>query len=195
MNYRNIPTAALALSMLTACAASTPSTNVAPTSESSIYSEECITEQEVVAAQQAWGDGIVEIGRVYSDGGDYQTAASDHINKFYGYDLSLVLFKPTLASIDQFRASFDGALSYFVGGNPSYAEDKGFALRPWNKVRWWNAGIINNGCSMAIAMGNYFFTPEAGDEVKVEYSIAYVKDKNGDLRMVVHDSSLPYTKQ
>ena len=195
MNYKNIPTAALALSVLTACAASTTNPSVTPKSETSIYSEECITEQEVVAAQRAWGDGIVEIGKVYSDGGDYGKAASDHINKFYGYDLSLVLFKPTLASIDQFRASFDGALSYFVGANPSYEEDKGFALRPWTKVRWWNAGIINNGCSMAIAMGNYFFTPETGEEVKVEYSIAYVKDKNGDLRMVVHDSSLPYTKQ
>lgn len=195
MNWMKITMVAWALSALTACAASTANPGATAVTETSIYSENCITEQEVVAAQKAWGDGIVEIGRVYSDGGDYQKAAADHINKFYGYDLSLVLFKPTLASIDQFRASFDGALSYFVGDNPSYNEDKGFALRPWTKVRWWNAGIINNGCSMAIAMGNYFFTPESGEEVKVEYSIAYVKDKNGDLRMVVHDSSLPYTKK
>lgn len=194
MNYRNIPALALALPLLTGCAASTTNSTATSSSESSIYSDQCITEQEVVAAQEAWGNGIVEIGKVYSEGGDHKKAAADHINKFYGYDLSLVLFKPTLASIDQFRASFDGALSYFVGDNPSYEEDKGFALKPWTKVRWWNAGIINNGCTMAIAQGNYFFTPVTGDEVKVEYSIAYVKDKNGDLRMVVHDSSLPYTK-
>ena len=157
------------------------------------YSNQCITEQEVVAAQQAWGNGIVEIGRVYSDEGDYVTAAADHINQFYGYDLGLVLFKPTLAADEQFRGSFDGALSYFVGKNPSYPEDKGFALKPWTKVRWQNAGIVNNSCSMAIAMGNYFFTDPSGAETKVEYTIGYVKDAENNLRMVVHKSSLPYS--
>lgn len=159
-------------------------------------SDECITEQEVVEAQKAWGDGIVEIGRVYSSGGDYTKAAADHINRFYAYDLSLVLFKPTLASVEQFRASFDGALSYFVGGNPSFKEDKGFAITPWTKVRWENAGITNNSCKMAVAMGNYYFTPKKGPEVKVEYTIGYVKDrKDNSLKMVVHKSSLPYTKK
>ena len=157
------------------------------------YSDECITEQEVVEAQQAWGDGIVRIGEVYQANGDYRAAAADHINEHYGYDLSLVLFKPTLASVDQFRASFDGALSYFVGSNPSYPEDKGFAINPWSAVRWENAGITNNSCTMAVAMGNYFFTPvDGGEETKVEYTIGYVKDQAGDLRMVVHKSSLPY---
>lgn len=158
-----------------------------------IYSDECITEQEVVAAQKAWGDGIVKIGQVYTDGGDHTAAAAEHINKFYGYDHSLVLFKPTLASVDQFRASFDGALSYFVSGNPSYPEDKGFALKPWTQVRWENAGIANNNCTMAVAMGNYYFTPADGSgETKVEYTIAYIKDQDGNLRMVVHKSALPY---
>jgi hypothetical protein len=157
------------------------------------YSDQCISEQEVVEAQIAWGNGIIKIGNEYSAGGDYVAAASDHINEFYGYDLSLVLFKPTLASVDQFRASFDGALSYFVGGNPSYPEDKGFALQPWTQVRWENAGITNNSCTQAIAMGNYYFTPQSGEaETKVEYTIGYIKDVEGDLRMVVHQSSLPY---
>lgn len=150
-----------------------------------LYSEKCITEREVVEAQKAWGDGIVKIGKSFSQGEDYVKVASDHIDKFYAYDLSLVLFKPTLASVEQFRASFDGALSYFVGGNPSFEEDKGFAIKPWTKVRWQNAGITNNSCNMAIAMGNYYFTPTTGDEVKVEYTIGYIKDKNDDLKMVV----------
>lgn len=166
----------------------------APISTGVTLSESCITEQEVVEAQIAWGNGIVEIGEAYSNGGNYVKAASDHINKFYGYDLSLVLFKPTLASVDQFRASFDGALSYFVGGNPSYPEDKGFALQPWSQVRWENAGIANNSCTQAIAMGNYYFTPQSGGaETKVEYTIGYIKDVEGDLRMIVHQSSLPYS--
>jgi hypothetical protein len=152
----------------------------------------CITEQEVVAAQEAWGDGIVEIGRVHQEGGDYAQAAADHINRFYGYDLSLVLFKPTLAAEEQFRISFDGALSYFVGGNSFYAEDAGFALRPWTAVRWQNSGIVNNSCNMAVAMGNYIFTATDGTDTKVEYTLGYVRDDNGDLRIVVHHSALPY---
>ena len=154
----------------------------------------CITEQEVVAAQEAWSQGIVNIGKTYTAGGDYRTAAADHISRFYAYDQSLVLFKPTLASVEQFRPSFDGALSYFVGGNASYPEDKGFAITPWSDVRWQNAGITNNICHMAVAMGNYYFTPaKGGDEVKVEYTIGYIRDAEGDLRMAVHKSTIPYS--
>lgn len=154
---------------------------------------QCITEQEVVAAQEDWGDGIVNIGKVYSEGGDYRKAAADHINEFYAYDQSLVLFKPTLAAVEQFRPSFDGALSYFVGGNPSYPEDDGFAIKPWSKVRWQNAGITNNVCHMAVAMGNYYFTPAGGgEETKVEYTIGYIRDSKGALRMTVHKSTIPY---
>ena len=180
----------LALFVLAACNQETSQ----KTNTNQPYSDQCITEQEVVEAQKAWGEGIVKIGQAYLNEEDYVKAASDHINRFYAYDLSLVLFKPTLAADEQFRASFDGALSYFVGGNPSYEEDKGFAIKPWTKVRWANAGITNNSCNMAIAMGNYYFTPVEGDEVKVEYTIGYVKDRNEDLRMVVHKSSLPYQK-
>lgn len=187
----------LALAAATACTTQAPTASEAPSAQRGVavkqYSDQCITEQEVVEAQKAWSDGIVEIGRIYRAGGDYVSAASDHINRFYGYDLGLVLFKPTLAADEQFRGSFDGALSYFVGGNPSYPEDKGFALRPWTKVRWRNEGITNNSCTMAVAMGNYFFTPENGEETKVEYTIGYVKDAGNQLRMVVHKSSLPYS--
>jgi hypothetical protein len=154
----------------------------------------CITEREVVAAQKAWGEGIVEIGRVHSSGGDASAAAANHINRYYGYDLSLVLFKPTLAADEQFRTTFDSALSYFVGGNPSFPEDKGFAIKPWTKVRWKNYGIVNNSCTMAVAMGNYWFTPAAGGpDTKVEYTFGYVRGPDDDLRIVVHHSSVPFS--
>jgi hypothetical protein len=152
-----------------------------------------ITEAEVVEAQKAWGDGIVRIGEVYTSGGDYHKAAIEHIETFYGYDMGKVLFKPTLASDKQFRNSFDAALSYFVGGNETYPEDNGFAIKPWTKVRWENSGIINNPYSnMAVAMGNYYFTTQDGDEVKVEYTFAYAKDKDGNIKIVAHKSALPY---
>jgi hypothetical protein len=60
-------------------------------------------------------------------------------------------------------------------------------------VRWENIGtkIIGN---MAVAMGNYYFTPaKGGDDVKVEYSFAYTKDTDGNLKIILHDSHLPYS--
>lgn len=171
--------------------------DASPSSESKslIYSENCITEEEVINAQIAWGEGIVKIGETFQNNGDYVGAAKKHIQEFYGYDLGSVLFKPTLASEKQFRSTFDSALSYFVGGNESYPEDKGFAIKPWKKVRWENAGIINNNCKMAVAMGNYYFTPaEGGEEVKVEYTFGYVKDANEKIKISVHQSSVPFQK-
>jgi len=158
-----------------------------------LYSDECITEYEVIKAQREWGKGIVKIGQIYTDGGDYKTATAEFIQDKYGYDLGSVLFKPTLASVSQFRNSFDSAKSYFVGDNPAYPEDEGFALKPYTEVKWENAGIINNNCRVAIAMGNYYFTPKGGgDDIKVEYTFAYVKDKTGKIRIASHQSSLPY---
>ncbi|HBY39466.1 MULTISPECIES: phosphoribosyl-AMP cyclohydrolase [Marisediminitalea] len=158
-----------------------------------LYSDVCISEREVVEAQKMWGDGIVRIGSVFSAKGDYKTEAADFIQDMYGYDLSSVLFKPTLAAKVQFRSSFDAALSYFVGDNASYSEDKGFAIKPYTNVKFENVGIINNSCSMAVAMGNYYFSDTKGGETKVEYTFAYVKDKSGKLRIVAHQSSLPYS--
>jgi hypothetical protein len=151
-----------------------------------------ITEHEVLNAQKAWGEGIVHIGKVYLGNGDYKAAATEHINEFYHYQEGIVLFKPTLASQKQFRTDFEGALSYFVGGNENYPEDHGFAIKPWSGVRWENTGtrIIGN---MAVAMGNYYFTPsKEGEDVKVEYSFAYTKNKEGKLKIILHDSHVPY---
>jgi len=174
---------------ITSCKQSTQKENATITqTETKIV----ITEQEVLDAQKAWGEGIVKIGKVYLEKGDYKTAAIEHINNFYYYQEGVVLFKPTLASDKQFRTDFQGALSYFVGGDENYPEDHGFAIKPWNNVRWENIGtkIIGN---MAIAMGNYYFTPaKGGDDVKVEYSFGYTKNKDGKLKIILHDSHLPY---
>ena len=152
-----------------------------------------IIENEVSQAQQAWGEGIVKIGEVYKSGGDYKAAATEHINNFYNYQEGIVLFKPTLVSQKQFRLDFQGALSYFIAGDSSYPEDHGFAIKPWSSVRWENVETKIVG-GVALAMGNYYFTPVAGgEEVKVEYSFAYVKDRKGKLKIILHDSHIPYS--
>ena len=128
-----------------------------------------ITESEVIDAQNAWGNGIVEIGKIYTEDGDYRAAAERHIDDFYGYDSGKVLFKPTKSAHQQFRPTKQGALSYFVGGDGDFPEDKGFAIHPWTKVRFENEGARIDG-NTALSIGNYYFTTPEGEEVKVEYS-------------------------
>lgn len=149
-----------------------------------------LTKESVTALQTAWGEGIVAIGQVHTDGGDVEAAARAHIEKFYAYGEETVLFKPTLASAEQFRGDFDGALSYFVGG--SIEEDGGFAIAPYTNVRWENEGTIVNE-DTALSMGNYFFTTTDGNEVKVEYTFGFEQMEDGDVKIVLHHSSLPYT--
>ncbi len=155
-----------------------------------VMAEDAITAEDVAAAQQAWGEGIIAIGAAYSAGEDYTAAATAHIERFYAYGAHPVLFKPTLAVEDQFRGDFDQALSYFVGG--SIEEDGGFAIAPYTNVRWENEATFIDADS-AMAMGNYFFTTNEGEEVKVEYSFGYVRDEEGDLKIVLHHSSLPFS--
>jgi hypothetical protein len=151
-----------------------------------------ITQQEVEAAQEAWGQGIVEIGQAFTNEEDYREVAANHVREFYAYGDETILFKPTLAAEDQFREDFDQALSYFVGTEGT--EDGGFAIAPYTNVRWENNGtVIDEDGDMAVAMGNYFFTGTDGNETKVEYSFAYMKDEDGNLRIILHHSSLPYS--
>lgn len=152
-----------------------------------------ITEAEVQAAQQAWGEGIVAIGEVFTAEGDYSARAQEHIDAHYAYgDDQTILFKPTLAAEDQFRESNAEALSYFVGTEGT--EDGGFAIAPYTAVRWENNGtIISEDGTMAVAMGNYFFTGADGNDTKVEYSFAYERGDDGELDIVLHHSSLPFS--
>jgi hypothetical protein len=156
-----------------------------------------ITEAQVNAAQQAWCDALVRIGKVYQDGGDYKGVASQLIDELYDYKAGKVFFKPTKAfGKNTFRPTKEGALSYFVGGNPSFPEDKGFALEPWVKVRYDNNaapnGIQIRG-DIAITMGNVYFTNSKGEETKVDKTFVFRRGRDRKLRLCVHHSSLPYS--
>ena len=149
-----------------------------------------ITVTDIEDAQRKWGDGIVKIATAHRTGGNYTEIATEHVEHLYAYDLSEVLFKPTMASIDQFRPTFESALSYFVATNGVCQEDTGFAIKGWMSVRFENSGFVINETN-ALAMGNYFFTGEDGNETKVEYTFGYILDEASNLRIVLHHSSLP----
>lgn len=169
-----------------------------------VYVEEgaqtIITYDEVNAAQQAWCDALVQIGKLKEEGGDYKAYAEKVLSEAYNYDQGKVFFKPTLAFGDQtFRNDKKGALAYFVGGDPDYPDDKGFALKPWVKARYDNAGDNNQGIqiygSVAITMGNVWVTDKEGNEVMVDKTWVFKKGKDGKLRIIVHKSSLPFNPQ
>ena len=149
-----------------------------------------VDEADINIAQKAWGDGIVAIASAHLSGGDYVGIARNHVETLYAYSIGTVLFKPTLAAVEQFRPNFETALSYFVASNNACTEDKGFAIKGWTNVRFENSDIILRDDS-AIAMGNYFFTTPEGDEVKVEYTFGYIVDSSGNLRINLHHSSMP----
>ena len=154
-------------------------------------SSQLITKVAIEDAQTAWGEGIVRIAAAHTSGGDYTQVAHDHVKTLYAYGLTPVLFKPTLAAVQQFRSTFEDALSYFVASNDACPEDKGFAIKGWTAVRFENVDILTEG-KVGMAMGNYFFTTPEGDEVKVEYSFGYLLDDSGAVRINLHHSSMPY---
>jgi hypothetical protein len=154
-----------------------------------------ITEAEVLAAQKAWGDALVAISTTYEQKGQAaaKALAGQVIDQAYGYQLGTVLFKPTLTIAPQtFRTTRAGALAYFVGGDPAFPQDKGFALKGWRQVEIQNAGIFIDG-DVATTMGNVMITDKTGKVVTVDKTWKFLKDSNGKLRIVVHHSSLPYT--
>lgn len=156
-----------------------------------------ITEAEVIAAQQAWGNALVAIATEYDNKGHAaaKKLAGEIIDSAYGYNLGPVLFKPTLANGEgeqTFRTSRDGAVSYFVGGDPTFAQDSGFALKGWRSFEIDNAGILITGNS-ATSMGHVTVIDAKGNRTTVDKTWGYVRGPDGKLRIVVHHSSLPYS--
>ena len=141
--------------------------------------------------QIKWANGIVELGKTKGDIVNSKKLATDFINSLYDFKNGTVQFKPTKASEFQFRNDFDSALSYFIGSNPSFAEDAGFALNPWVDVEFKNDSI-NVFDNLGLAMGNYFFTDLKGEKTKVEYSFVYRREGES-LKIILHHSSLPYS--
>ncbi|NRA45473.1 MAG: hypothetical protein HRU09_11015 [Oligoflexales bacterium] len=150
-----------------------------------------LTKEKVIEVQKKWADGIVMIGLAFTRNQDYLEVAKKLIDELYAFDVSPVLFKPTLASNQQFRCDKESALSYFTATNGVCPEDHGFALKPWKEVRFENANVIIHG-DTSFAMGNYYFTDNDDQTQKVEYTFGYILDKDGQVRINLHHSSLPY---
>ena len=150
-----------------------------------------ITKKDVLNSQNDWASGIIEIGKLKDDYSKCKKLTEIFLNKIYDFKEGSVQLKPTKASIHQFRNDLEAAMSYFIGKNKSFNEDKGFALTPWAEVIFENDSIILHD-NIATAMGNYYFKDEFGEKIKVEYTFVYIKRVENEIKIVLHHSSLPY---
>ena len=149
-----------------------------------------ITNLEIIKTQELWAQNIIEIGNLFLNKKNYATKAHNFVKHFYAFNISDVLFKPTLASERQFRYTFEDTLSYFIGG--SIKEDKGFALKPWGAIRFGERKIVILE-KIAIAMGNYFFQgADNKNEIKAEYTFGFIKDDSQKILINLHHSSIPF---
>lgn len=168
-----------------------------PASAKGLVVNQGITETEVLAAQQGWCKALVDISATGTRSGQAaaKALAEQVIDKAYGYQLGAVLFKPTLTVNPQtFRTTRAGALAYFVGGDPAFPKDTGFALKGWTKCDVDNSAVFIAGDS-ATTMGKVHFTGKDGKLTSVDKTWKFVKDDAGQLRIVVHHSSLEYAGQ
>lgn len=169
-----------------ACASTSAAKPAAP------FASNAITQADVEGAQRAWCSALVEIGKVGATGGDASAVADKVLSTAYDYDQGTVLFKPTLTHGAQtFRLDKQGALAYFVGGDPEYSNDSGFALKQWTTCEAKVVGVVARG-DMAVAMGDVHLTDVKGQKVMVDKTFGYVRAADGSLRIVLHHSSLPF---
>lgn len=156
---------------------------------------QAITEDQVVAAQQAWCNALISISQANAQNGQAaaKALAEQVIDGAYAYQMGPVLFKPTLTVAPQtFRTTREGALAYFVGGNSDFPKDDGFALKGWTACNAEKAAVFIAGHA-ASWMGNIMLTGADGNVTTVDKTWKFVKDDQGQLRIAVHHSSLPFS--
>ena len=141
--------------------------------------------------QRRWANIVIEIGQEYKKKNNVDNLTSELMQKIYAFDYCDVLFKPTLAKVDQFRSSKEEFLSYFLGQNNTCKEDSGFAIKNWKSIEFNNYKITEYN-NYLLAMGNYFFKDQENEILKVEYTFGFIKINNNELRINLHHSSLPF---
>ena len=153
-----------------------------------------INKNDLANARSAWGESMIEISPAYEKKGIDQATvvANKMLDNLYGFEFGAVLFKPTLSGGNQtFRSDKEGALSYFVGNNPKYPMDSGFGIKDWLEVKSETSSVLIDQ-NIAMWMGWVTLINKDGTSIKVDKSWGYKKNENGNLKIVLHHSSLPY---
>eukprot|EP00927_Polykrikos_kofoidii_P026219 TRINITY_DN23393_c0_g1_i1.p1 TRINITY_DN23393_c0_g1~~TRINITY_DN23393_c0_g1_i1.p1 ORF type:complete len:802 (+),score=89.80 TRINITY_DN23393_c0_g1_i1:113-2518(+) len=162
-------------------------------SESTVDSIGDVAALDVVRMQRVWASNFLAIRDAYTMQGDYRLRAARFVDSIYAFDIRPTFFHPAEAMETPFRLDRNGAISYFVGGDSRFSEDRGFALRPWKDVRFENAAItVQSTSGEGIAMGNMFFSDQSGVQTKVQFTLGYFRDEAGSLRVNLHHAAYPF---
>lgn len=148
----------------------------------------------VLIAQNKWAEYVMDLGNQNIQQNEKNKIMSKFLEDLYAFKIVDVLFKPTKASIKQFRKSKEDFTSYFIANNNLHKEDKGFALEPWKKITFENFNITKIDRQI-LSMGNYYFENFNGQTIKVEFTFGYIMDDMGKLLINLHHSSLPFSKE
>ena len=84
-----------------------------------------------------------------------------------------------------------GDLSYFVGHDSDYPLDQGFGIKGWRSTTSETAASFING-DVAMWMGWILIQDKNGQVTKVDKSFGYKRVGDGQLKIVLHHSSIPY---
>jgi len=156
--------------------------------------------KQIEKAQKQWSDYILKISSCFNNNHNnasnketYTKIANELVDNLYGYNCldKKVLFKPTKVMHKKFRTTKKGALSYFIGSDDEFPEDKGFALSPWVAIKFNNHDIYQLN-DLTIVTGEYFFTDNKKTTTNVEYSIGYIATRSSEIKIILHHSSMPY---
>lgn len=144
------------------------------------------TEKRIMDFLVSWTKGVIKIGQEFLSDRDYVNCAKDFLSQHYAFDETEVLFKPTFTREVVFRNTKEKALSYFVKGQID--EDKGFALKPWEKIDLEEFHILQEKDFIAV-MGSLLFKPIDVDEItKVAFTFILIEAEES-LKIKIHHSS------
>ena len=144
------------------------------------------TEKRIMDFLASWTEGVIKIGQEFLSDRDYVNCAKDFLSLHYAFDETEVLFKPTFTREVVFRNTKEKALSYFVKGQID--EDKGFALKPWEKIDLEECHILQEKDFITV-MGSLLFKPIDVDEItKVAFTFILIEAEES-LKIKIHHSS------
>eukprot|EP00930_Biecheleria_cincta_P055563 TRINITY_DN41878_c0_g1_i1.p1 TRINITY_DN41878_c0_g1~~TRINITY_DN41878_c0_g1_i1.p1 ORF type:complete len:267 (-),score=34.13 TRINITY_DN41878_c0_g1_i1:29-829(-) len=150
-----------------------------------------ISQDQVLQAQQQWGEALVGVGEAFHSGKHMKRAAA-FVDELYAFKTEqgaiLQLTGPDRPK-QPFRLTREATVSFFVGGNLEFPDDRGFALQPWTAVKFENSGFVLKN-DTAFAVGEYQFTDAQGLQSRAQYSFGYQLESTGQLRIVLQQSSV-----
>ena len=123
----------------------------------------------------SWSKGVIEIGKIHREGGDYRNSAKLFLDTHYAFTKEVV-----------FRNNEKDALSYFVGRDIS--EDNGFALKPWDSIQLDELNTLIEE-DLTAAMGTLKFKPYEIEETTLVAFTFIFRKIDESLKIKVHHSS------